>query len=51
MRDLEKWTVLAAGQATFGFTRSSRDLSFLAPQEGNRFLSASNSFSISADVA
>ena len=44
-------TVLAAGQLTFGFMRSSLALSFLAPQDGNRFLSARISFSISADVA
>jgi hypothetical protein len=44
-------TVLAAGQLTFGFIRSSRALSFLAPQEGNRFRSARISFSIAADVA
>jgi hypothetical protein len=43
--------VLAAGQFTFGFMRSSLALSFLAPQDGNRFRSASTSFSISADVA
>src|ERR1700683_1753909 len=44
-------TVLAAGQLTFGFMRSSRALSFLAPQEGNRFRNARTSFSISAGVA
>src|ERR1017187_232126 len=44
-------TVLAAGQLTFGFMRSSLALSFLAPQEGNRFRNARTSFSISADVA
>ena len=44
-------TVLAAGQLTFGFIRSSRALSFLAPQDGKRFRSARISFSISADVA
>jgi hypothetical protein len=43
-------TVLAAGQLTFGFMRSSRALSFLAPQEGNRFRSARTSFSTSVDV-
>ena len=44
-------TVLAAGQLTFGFTRSSLALSFLAPHDGNRFLNARISFSIPADVA
>jgi hypothetical protein len=43
-------TVLAAGQLTFGFIRSNLALSFLAPQDGNRFRSARTSFSISADV-
>jgi len=43
--------VLAAGQFTLRFIRSSLALSLLAPQEGNRFRSASTSFSISADVA
>src|SRR5271163_3357074 len=44
-------TVLAAGHVTFGFMRSSRALSFRAPHDGNRFLNARISFSISADVA
>jgi hypothetical protein len=43
-------TVLAAGQFTLGFMRSSRALSFLAPQDGNRLRSARTSFSISVDV-
>jgi hypothetical protein len=38
-------------QLTLGFKRSSLALSFLAPQEGNRFRSARISFSISANVA
>ena len=38
--------MLAAGQLTFGFMRSSLALSFLAPQDGNRFRGATISFSI-----